>query len=269
MNTSSNSLREDKTNGASDKALSETTTIVHLYCDSDRQSHNNDAHVPLAASLKSKEHVDEFIAFLAHEVRNPLTNINLSTEMLDAAIEDEELKSYVAIISRSSSRINDLITRLLNYQKPDEEDEVKSSINHIVNEVMEIMDDRIRLKNITVVKNFSTEDFFILSNRAKIKIAITNIVANAIDAMPVANGLLKLNTKLGGTEYLVEIEDNGCGISKENLQSIFNTGFTNKPGGLGFGLQITKVILQSNNVEIKVASNEGKGTKFTLLFNKN
>lgn len=269
MNTSSDSLQEDKINEVSGKTLSETTPIVHLYCDSDRQSHNDDVYIPLAVSLKSKKHIDEFIAFLAHEVRNPLSNINLSTEMLNAAIEEEELKNYVAIISRSSSRINDLITRLLNYRKPDEEDEVKSSVNQIVNEVLEIMDDRMKLKNITVVTNFCSKHFFILSNQAKIKIAITNIVSNAIDAMPVANGLLKLNTKLVGTEYLVEIEDNGCGISKENLQSIFNTGFTNKPGGLGFGLQITKVILQSNNVEIKVASNEGKGTKFTLLFNKN
>ena len=240
MNTSSNSLREDKTNGVSDKAPSETAPIVHLYCDSDRQSHNNDAHIPLAASLKSKEHVDEFIAFLAHEVRNPLSSINLSTEMLNAAIADEELKNYLAIIARSSSRINDLISRLLNYQKPDESDEVENSVVNIVDEVMEIMDDRIRLKNITVVRNFCREDFFIVSNQAKMKIAITNIVANAIDAMPAINGMLRLNTKLVTAKYLVEIEDNGCGISKENLQSIFNTGFTNKPGGLGFGLQITK-----------------------------
>ena len=269
MNTLSDSLQENKTNGVSDRATSETTPIVHLYCDSDGQSRNPDVHIPLVSSLKSKEHVDEFIAFLAHEVRNPLSNINLSTEMLNAAIDDEEQKNYLAIIARSSSRINDLITRLLKYQKPDESDESENSVVNIVNEVMEILDDRIRLKNITVVRNFCRENFFILSNQAKMKIAITNIVANAIDAMPVVNGILKLSTKLVTGKYLTEIEDNGCGISKENLQSIFNAGFTNKPGGLGFGLQITKVILQSNNVEIKVASKEGKGTRFTLLFNKN
>ncbi len=269
MSTSSNSVREDKTNGVPDKALSETTPIVHLYCDLDRQSHNNAAHIPLAASLQSKGQVDEFIAFLVHEVRNPLSSINLSTEILDAAIKNKELKKYVAVIKRSSSRINDLITRLLKYQVPDKEDEVKSSVINIINEAMEIMDDRIRLKNITVVKNFCTEDFFIFSNQVKMKIALTNIVANAIDALPAVNGILKINTKLVNAKYLVEIEDNGCGISKENLQSIFNAGFTNKPGGLGFGLKITKVILQANNVEISVTSEEGKGSKFTLLFNKN
>jgi C4-dicarboxylate-specific signal transduction histidine kinase len=52
--------------------------------------------------------------------------------------------------------------------------------------------------------------------------------------MPRVNALLKLNTQMVGDKYLVEIEDNGCGISKRNLASIFNTGFTKKPVGLGF-----------------------------------
>ncbi|MFZ1799784.1 MAG: ATP-binding protein [Chitinophagaceae bacterium] len=216
---------------------------------------------------KFNDDEQEFIAFLAHEVRNPLANINLSVEMLNSIIEDTEEKKYLDIIIRNSGRINELITRLLTYQKPEKE-EASHSVNSLLNEVLNIVDDRMKLKSITVIKTFSTDDFVIVTNEAKMKIAFTNLIINAIEAMPTAAGILKLSGKYVEDKYMVTIEDNGCGISEDNLQSIFDMGYTNKPGGLGFGLQITKTILLANNVEIKVASIEGKFTRFTLLFNK-
>ena len=65
---------------------------------------------------------------------------------------------------------------------------------------------------------------------------------------------------------MIQIEDNGCGISKENLKYIFKPYFTNKPGGLGLGLATTYDILQSNHVGVNVESEEGKGTRFILSF---
>ena len=98
--------------------------------------------------------------------------------------------------------------------------------------------------------------------------ALTNIIINAIDAMSAENGELKLGTKLIGDRYAIEIEDNGCGISPENLKNIFKAFYTNKPGGLGVGLSTTYDILWSNHVEVKVESEPGTGTCFTLLFDK-
>jgi C4-dicarboxylate-specific signal transduction histidine kinase len=64
------------------------------------------------------------------------------------------------------------------------------------------------------------------------------------------------------------INDNGCGISKENLKNIFKPHYTNRPGGLGIGLAATANILRSNNIRVNVESRETKGTCFILLFDR-
>ncbi len=81
-------------------------------------------------------------------------------------------------------------------------------------------------------------------------------------------GVLRLIIKCAFGKYIVQIEDNGCGISKVNLRSLFTTAFTHKPGGLGLGLPIIYDTLRSNHVGVTVESEEGKGTVFILLFDK-
>jgi C4-dicarboxylate-specific signal transduction histidine kinase len=101
------------------------------------------------------------------------------------------------------------------------------------------------------------------------KIALTNIIINAIDAMAGIKGELTLVTKSTCHACVVQIEDNGCGISEENLKNIFKPYFTNKPDGLGLGLTTTQDILRSNHVGLNVRSVVAKGTNFTLMFEKN
>ena len=101
------------------------------------------------------------------------------------------------------------------------------------------------------------------------QIALTNIIINAVEAMTRQNGQLTLVTKSNNGIPVVQIRDNGCGISKQNLKSIFMPNFSNKPGGLGIGLASTFRILQSNHVGIDVESEEGAGTSFILSFCKN
>ena len=98
--------------------------------------------------------------------------------------------------------------------------------------------------------------------------ALTNIIVNAIEAMSSKNGELNLITKFIDGRYAIEIGDNGCGISKEDLKDIFKPNYTNKPGGLGLGLATTYDILQLNHVGVNVESERGEGTRFTLLFEK-
>ena len=207
-----------------------------------------------------------FASALAHEIRNPLTTINLATDMLESAIEDKDLRDYLDIIRRNSVRINNAIYALLKYQDAEKEQRKTYPIHQLLDEVLEMAEDRLRLKNIVVKKEYTTEDCPMLSNRAMIKIALTNIIINAIDALPLEKGELRLKESSVGDKYALLIEDNGCGISKENLECIFKPYFTNKPGGLGLGLSTTYDILQSDHVSINVTSEEGVGTCFTLVF---
>ncbi|MBC7874183.1 MAG: HAMP domain-containing histidine kinase [Ferruginibacter sp.] len=227
---------------------------------------SSNGYPPAALPLLAPEHPpDEFVSFLAHEIRNPLTNIKLSVDIMEQALKDNDLKIYLAIIMRSTVRINEIVNEVLKYHGVDEILSEEHSIHQMLEEVLTMAEDRIRLKNITIRKNYAP-DRRIFMNKPKMKIALTNIIINAIDAMTSEKGELKLVTKRGKTSYTLQIEDNGCGISKANLEHIFLAYFTNKPGGLGLGLATTKAILHSNNVGVNVESREGEGTRFILSF---
>lgn len=210
----------------------------------------------------------KFVSVLAHEVRNPLTNINLSVEMLKSALKEKELEVYIDIIARSSRRINDLVNELLKYQLADEVPAENDSIHTLLDEVLEMARDRIRLKDIVIIKEYDGEDCKAIFHRPRMKIAITNIIINAIDAMTPGRGELKIVTTSIEDKYVIQIEDNGCGMSDGNLKNIFKPFFTNKPDGLGLGLATTYDILRSNRVGVSVESQEGTGTRFVLVLEK-
>jgi signal transduction histidine kinase len=209
------------------------------------------------------------VSVLVHELRNPLTNIMLTIHLLESKIMDDNDRVYMDIIRRSSAKINDLVNDLLKGQQQQAVETEKYSIHQLLDEVIEAANDKVMLKNIVVKKEYAPCDLKIKMDMPKIKIALTNIIINAIDAMSPENGVLKLSTKIIKGRYAVSIRDNGSGISKENLPLIFDPYFTNKQNGVGVGLAATKDILQSNKVGVRVESLIGHGTRFILLFEKN
>ena len=225
-------------------------------------------HRQIAPPKKAHVLPGKFLAALTHEVRNPLTNITLAVEMLKRLIRDDAQKLYLDIIMRGSLRINSLVNELMKYQQPEIEEVKKYSIHQLLDEVVDMAGDRLSLKNIVLKKDYAVRDFEIALDRPKMKIALTNIIVNAIEAMNPGTGVLGLVTKKINGKYVLYITDNGCGISQENLKQIFRPYFTSKPGGMGIGLAATYDILRSNHVEVNVESAEGDGTKFTLLFEK-
>jgi signal transduction histidine kinase len=93
--------------------------------------------------------------------------------------------------------------------------------------------------------------------------AFANIISNAVQAMN-GGGELKISTGTNGTAAWARFEDNGCGISGENQEKIFEPLFTTKPKGIGLGLAITKRLVEQNHGKIQVASQVGQGTTFTI-----
>jgi len=224
---------------------------------------------PVAQPQKKKPETDEFAYAIAHEIRNPLTAIKLAGEMLRSMTGNKDQRILLNMIVSNSVRINNLLTDFLTSFQTNEPKSEKHSIHELLDEILTLSEDRIRLKNISVRKIYASRNFIITMNRPKMKIALTNIIINAIEALNSEKGELKLVTKLVTGKLVIQIEDNGCGISNENLKKIFNPYFTNKPGGLGLGLATTCTILQSNKVGYYVKSEEGVGTCFILLFDKN
>ncbi|MBB6001993.1 hybrid sensor histidine kinase/response regulator [Arcicella rosea] len=202
---------------------------------------------------------------LAHEVRNPLTNINLSIEQMEVDFEDEDAKFFIDIIRRNSQRINDLITELLNTSRPSEVTFSRYTLKEILDSTIEQAIDRINLKNIKLSCNYAA-DIWIDVDKAKIQIALLNIIINAVEAMTEGEGILKIYATQRSKSVVITIEDNGIGISHEHLERLFEPYFTSKNNGIGLGLAATLNIIQSHKARVEVESEVGKGTKFIISF---
>ena len=211
---------------------------------------------------------DPLVCALAHEIRNPLATINLAVDLLKCPAKVHNDKLYLDIILTASRQIDALITDLLTSGKPGEIQSEKYFVHELLDEALATMQNRILLKNIAIRKDYTTLDCKIFVNRQEIKIALTNLITNAIEAMPAAKGKLTLITRSINGECVIVIEDNGIGIGKEDLKNIFTPYFTGKAGGLGLGLSTTRDILDSNHATVEVRSEPGKGTRFILTFGK-
>ncbi len=213
------------------------------------------------------EHQISMISAFAHELKNPLATINLSVKMLES-LQDEKLKLYLDIIMRSSVHITELINEQVEYRPIREIKNKKESIQKLLDEVLDMARDKIKLKNILVIKDYCSIDFAIAVDKTKMKIALNNIIINALEAMNSESGKLKINTYATANKYIVRIQDNGCGISTENIENIFKKYFTTKPDGHGIGLLTVHNFLLVNNIKVNVESEEGVGTSFILAFAK-
>lgn len=205
---------------------------------------------------------------LAHEVRNPLNNINLSVEQLvhEMIGPPDETQIYLDIIQRNSKRIGDIITELLNSSRPTEMSMERKPLQEIMDESIASALDRITLQRVKLQIRYIDSPAWISADTEKLKIAFLNIIINAIEAMPEDSGMLNIVVDSENAHQVVKIADNGCGISEENLSRLFEPYFTSKRNGLGLGLATTLNILQSHKAHIEVASALNKGTYFTITF---
>jgi signal transduction histidine kinase len=205
---------------------------------------------------------------IAHEVRNPLTNINLATEHLRSDIKaGSETDILFDMVARNSNRINELINDLLNSTKAAHLTFIKININDILDQSLSFAQDRIDLKEIKVIKNYEDNLCDILADVEKINIAFLNIIVNAVEAMESKKGILTLITENKNNHCIVHISDNGKGMDKESLLKIFEPYYTTKEKGNGLGLTNTQNIVLSHHANIYAESEEGKGTSFTITFN--
>jgi len=207
-----------------------------------------------------------YFSALVHEVRNPLCNIKLACDVLNLTNLDDEQRAYLQIIMRGSTRINDLINTLLESSGIETPKYERYSLQQLLEDVLVMTKDRILLKRIEVAREYAAPEHGVSLDIEKMKIALVNIVNNAIEAMPSENGKLRVATRSAGQLSSIEIVDNGTGISKENLKKIFQPYFTSKPDGMGLGLSSALGILRANHVVVHVQSKEGVGTGFVLSF---
>ncbi|MGN6604391.1 MAG: ATP-binding protein [Ginsengibacter sp.] len=201
---------------------------------------------------------------IAHEVRNPLTNINLACEQLQAEVENEDAEMFFTMIRRNADRINQLVSDLLAATRT-ELNFSKASINEILDASLDLALDRIKLNQIKVVKKYDDNVCSLPVDIDKIKISFLNIIVNAIEAMD-QNGVLEISSSNTDGKCMVQITDNGKGMKKTEVDRLFEPYFTTKEKGNGLGLANSQNIIIGHKGSITAESEYGKGTTFTITF---
>jgi PAS domain S-box-containing protein len=203
---------------------------------------------------------------LAHEIRNPLTNINLSLDHLRHQNIEQAQQHFFDIIARNSKRINDILSELLASSTPIKPTLLPNNLQDIVDESLAVALDRIMLKKIKLQIKYSDEPIEILADFDQLKIAFLNIIINGIEAMHENIGKLNISIETGIKTCSVKISDNGSGIPKDHLSHLFEPYFTAKRNGMGLGLAASLNILKSHHADIDVDSEIDKGTTFIIGF---
>jgi len=203
---------------------------------------------------------------IAHEIRNPLTNINLAVEQLVAELPpDDNSRFLLEMINRNSKRINQIISDLLNSTRFSDLNLTTTFPNDLLNEVLAPLSARLLAQNIELVTNFDPTVNEIMADKDQLKQALLNLLVNAIEAMEdKPKAVLYITTAQKNDEVMVAITDNGKGLSAEDVKKVFEPYFSKKQTGLGLSLTITQNIVLNHKGKISVTTKPGEGTCFTI-----
>jgi two-component system sensor histidine kinase HydH len=205
----------------------------------------------------------ELSAGMAHEIRNPLGSIRGTAEILrDAFPPDHKYAEFTVILVKEVDRLNQVLEDFLRFVRPEPSEKVRFLPAETLREVLQLGEVQARKANVNIVTEI--QDLPETEGEAgQFKQVFLNLILNAVQAMT-DGGQLHVIAEACDNWVTCRFIDNGPGIPKENLERIFNPFFTTKQEGTGLGLAITSRIVENAGGRIKVESEEGQGTTFTL-----
>ena len=208
-------------------------------------------------------------AGVAHELGNPLNNISMVAqsyiELYDHLNRSDRL-DYMNTVLEECSRIKNIVQNLLDFSRPKQTDFKISDINGVVKSSLRLVQNMLHISAVETQLSLQTELPSVFIDENKIQGVLVNLYTNAIQAMA-PGGTLSIRTILenNSSHILIEIEDTGTGISPKFISNIFDPFFSTKgTQGTGLGLSISYGIIKNHNGEIRVKSEIGVGTTFTI-----
>lgn len=207
----------------------------------------------------------QLAAGIAHEIRNPLTSINILIHSLRERLPSENsLQEDIKVIEEEIHRMNEIVDQFLRFAKPSSPFLEKTDVLSIFEETLQLLRPQIEKQRIVVEKEFQALPM-IQMDPEQMKQAMLNLLLNAIQAMPEGGQLtLKGQNSKDGQWIHLSIEDSGMGISPEDIDKLFDPFFSTKEGGVGLGLSITHRIIDQHHGKIEVENAPEKGTIFTV-----
>jgi two-component system sensor histidine kinase PilS (NtrC family) len=210
--------------------------------------------------------VGRLSAAIAHEIRNPLTSIAGSVQMLAGipALSDEH-RLLLEIVTRESERLNGIITDFLDYSRGKQYQFEKVDLVPLLEDTLTLLEHRLAAEKtgIQLVRNYGVPQAMVLADGDKMKQVFWNFCENAVRAMS-KGGRLTVSLESEGEDWGVNFADTGPGLSPQQVENIFEPFQSQFEGGTGLGLAIVYQIVQAHEGKVWARSNPGQGTTFVL-----
>jgi two-component system sensor histidine kinase HydH len=205
-------------------------------------------------------------ASMAHEIKNGMVAIRTFIDLLAQKGQDTEL---TGVVGRELERINAIVTQMLRFAAPGRAAFTTVRVHDVLDHSLRLMQHQISGKLISLQRHYQAEPDTVRGDDTQLQQAFMNFLLNALEAMG-TNGVLTVHTEMvkgerRGRQLRINIQDTGVGIAPENLGRLFEPFFTTKINGTGLGLAISQRIALEHHGSIRVQSEPGKGSTFSLL----
>ena len=231
-------------------------------------------HISIQELEKQDNYRNEFLATLAHELRNPLGPIMSGASILETVDDDKTRKRVTAIINRQAEYMSKLINDLMDVSritrgKVKLEFE-KLSIQDVLSDSLEIVDQQVKAKKHNITVNYLEKDVTVYGDKARLSQIFSNIIHNAAKYTS-DQGRITVDIREEGVMVVVAVKDNGMGIPEDRLKDVFNmftqieAHSTHTKGGLGIGLTLVSKLVMLHHGDVSVMSEGlGRGSTFEV-----
>jgi signal transduction histidine kinase len=205
---------------------------------------------------------------IAHELRNPIQGIRMGIELLQHDLRElqevDRFASTLEHIDQEILAVNTIVQDLLEYAREMKFEYTETDLQGMIEGILFNLSEKLDKRQIALRTEFE-EIGSLVADGIRLRQALLNLVQNAIEAMS-EQGTLTLTLATRDEHHVaLSIEDTGCGISTEQQQRIFEPFFTTKDKGVGLGMSIVQKIIEAHGGTIQIESQEGQGTRVTLL----
>ncbi|MBI4776086.1 MAG: response regulator [Deltaproteobacteria bacterium] len=224
--------------------------------------------VVISGQEETHQELCERVQKLVHQINNPLVCIIGSAELASCHIDDSEvIKKNIHRILESTDRISKINEEILKLGRKDIDKSTLVDINGLLEECLSMFNGLMILKGIELKKELTLGEVNLFADKFGLQQLFNNILLNAIDAMEGKVGkTLRVTTSIDKNRSFISacIEDTGCGIPENAIETIFSPYVTTKDKGTGLGLAVAKNVVEKHDGRIDVESQPGKGTLFRI-----
>lgn len=211
--------------------------------------------------------IGQLAAGVSHELKNPLEIICNYCYALKMGIlhTKEDIEKMVGIIEEEAKNANKIVENLLSFARITPKEICETELKPVLQTILKLQQPLLRKKGVEL-EFICQENISVKCNPESLKIIMINLLTNAQQAMDECGGKIKVVAIKENSQIKIEVEDTGKGMSKQEIEQIFNPFYTTKSYGTGLGLYLVYNQIKENHGTVQVYSQKGQGTAFQISF---